>query len=92
MGRPAFAAAVLGSESPGALTDIPFSRLSPSILDHEPRLRVARQILAVLEDHLGVKGLSGRCVLDVGCSSGIITSFLADAGASIAGSTSTAKQ
>ena len=56
-----------------------FSTLSPSILDREDRLRVGRQILAVLEHHLGAGGLAGRRVLDVGCSSGIITGLIASA-------------
>jgi SAM-dependent methyltransferase len=57
---------------------VSFSTLSPSILEKEDRLRVGRQILAVLEDHLRTTGLGARRVLDVGCSSGIITSLLAD--------------
>ena len=57
---------------------IQFSALSPSILVREQRLRVAHQILAVLNEHLKPSGLTGRRLLDVGCSSGIITSFLAD--------------
>jgi SAM-dependent methyltransferase len=56
---------------------IQFSDLSPSILEREDRLRVGRQILAILENHIGTTGLGQRRVLDVGCSSGIITSFLA---------------
>ena len=67
------------------MSEIPFSQLSPSILDEESRLRVARQILAVLEDHLKSSGLRGRRVLDLGCSSGIITKFLADVSDSIVG-------
>src|SRR5262245_38253169 len=55
-----------------------FSRLSPSILNAADRLRVARQILAVLEHHFHSSGLGERRVLDIGCSSGVITSFLAD--------------
>jgi len=55
-----------------------FSALSPSIFDRDNRLRVARQILTVLEAHLETRDLRDRRVLDVGCSSGIITSVLAD--------------
>ena len=62
-----------------------FSTLSPSILQRDQRLRVARQILAVLEDHLKSTGLGDRSVLDIGCSSGIITSFLADFSGPIVG-------
>ena len=67
------------------MKEIPFSALSPSILKREHRLRVGRQILAVLEDHLKSTGLGTRRVLDVGCSSGIITSFLAEVCGSIVG-------
>jgi methylase of polypeptide subunit release factors len=56
---------------------VSFSTLSPSILEREDRLRVGRQILAILEDHLKSVGLAGRSVLDVGCSSGVATAFLA---------------
>lgn len=59
-------------------TAIPFSALRPSILEREGRLRVARQIQAVLDDHLKPTGLADRRVLDIGCSSGVITSFLAN--------------
>ena len=54
-----------------------FSTLSPSILDREDRLRVGRQLLAVLHRHLGENGLAGRRVLDIGCSSGVITGLIA---------------
>jgi SAM-dependent methyltransferase len=62
-----------------------FSTLSPSILDREDRLRVGRQLLAVLDQHLGEGGLAGRRVLDVGCSSGIITGLIAAAAGSTVG-------
>ena len=67
------------------MKDIPFSKLCPSILESERGLRVARQILAVLEGHLKSAGLAKRRVLDIGSSSGIITSFLADFTGSIVG-------
>jgi SAM-dependent methyltransferase len=54
-----------------------FSALSPSILDREDRLRIGRQILAVLDHHLGDGCLAGRRVLDIGCSSGVITALIA---------------
>ena len=56
-----------------------FSTLSPSILDREDRLRVGRQIVAVLDHHLGEGCLAGRRVLDIGCSSGVITTLIAAA-------------
>lgn len=56
---------------------VQFSTLSPSILEHEHRRRVGRQIAAVLDDHLP-GGMRGRRLLDIGCSSGIITSLLAE--------------
>src|SRR5262249_39864199 len=51
--------------------------LSPSILDREDRLRIGRQILALLDHHLGGGCLAGRRVLDIGCSSGVITALIA---------------
>ena len=61
------------------MTDrVDFSTLSPSILERNDRLRVGRQILAVLEDDLSGTGLQGLRVLDIGCSSGVITSLLAE--------------
>lgn len=62
-----------------------FSALSPSILDREDRLRIGRQILAVLDHHLGDGCLVGRRVLDIGCSSGVITGLLATTAASTIG-------
>jgi SAM-dependent methyltransferase len=56
-----------------------FSTLSPSILEREDRLRVGRQLLAVLDHYLGAGRLAGRRVLDVGCSSGVITGLIAAA-------------
>ena len=57
---------------------VEFSTLSPSILERNDRLRVGRQILAVLEADLSVSGLPNLRVLDIGCSSGVITSLLAE--------------
>jgi SAM-dependent methyltransferase len=62
-----------------------FSALSPSILDREDRLRIGRQILSVLDHHLGDRGLVGRRVLDIGCSSGVITALIAATAASTVG-------
>lgn len=56
---------------------VSFSALSPSILEREGRLRIGRQILNVLEHHLQGQTLAGRRVLDIGCSSGIITDLIA---------------
>lgn len=56
---------------------ISFSTLSPSILEREGRLRIGRQILNVLQHHLGPDGLRERRVLDIGCSSGVITALVA---------------
>lgn len=62
------AAPAAGSES--------FSALSPSILEREGRLRIGRQILNVLQHHLR-RPLTGLRVLDIGCSSGVITDLIA---------------
>jgi 2-polyprenyl-3-methyl-5-hydroxy-6-metoxy-1,4-benzoquinol methylase len=64
---------------------IQFSALSPSILEREKRERVGRQILAVVRDHVRRRDLAHLRVLDVGCSSGIITTMLAGAAAHVVG-------
>lgn len=48
-----------------------------SLLEEEGRLRVANQLLAVLEDWYGGKSLKELTVLDYGCSNGVITNFIA---------------
>ncbi len=52
-----------------------FSKLSPAILNPTGRIRVAKQILTVLQDH--EPNIKNKTVLDIGCSSGIITDYLA---------------
>ncbi|HSW89843.1 MAG TPA: class I SAM-dependent methyltransferase [Patescibacteria group bacterium] len=53
-----------------------FSELLPTIVERKERLRVARQIVAVLWDFWSPKKLKYSKVLDIGCSSGIITDFV----------------
>lgn len=55
-----------------------FSKLSPIILDKKSRLEKAKQIVSILKVHLDGQNLQDLKVLDVGCSSGIITAYLAD--------------
>lgn len=52
-----------------------YSKEIPRILDQKGRLRVANQILGVLKTEL--KNLHTLTCLDIGCSSGVITNFLA---------------
>lgn len=60
-----------------------YSQGVPRILDEAERLRIARQIMGVLRANLGkTKNLS---CLDVGCSSGVITNFLASYFKSVVG-------
>lgn len=62
-----------------------FSELVPSVLDPLGRQRVARQILAILNDHYQYLALIKLTALDIGCSSGSITDFLAPHFKSITG-------
>lgn len=55
-----------------------YSQLNPKVLDKKGRERVAMQILTILKEHLGGKNPKIMKVLDIGCSSGIISSILAD--------------
>lgn len=52
-----------------------YSENLPSILEKKERLRVATQIIKVLKVHLG--RLDNLVCLDMGCSSGIISNYLA---------------
>lgn len=53
-------------------------RMNPAILDIKGRKQMARQIFSVISKHLEGKNLKKLKVLDVGCSTGIITNFMAD--------------
>ena len=55
------------------------------VLHTGDRFRVAKQILAILSDALGKKSLKNLRVLDVGCSNGAITYYLASYVKSIIG-------
>jgi 2-polyprenyl-3-methyl-5-hydroxy-6-metoxy-1,4-benzoquinol methylase len=57
---------------------VPFSELFPEVVyDRLGRQQKASKILSVLSDFLG-KRLRERRILDIGCSSGIISNFIAD--------------
>jgi 2-polyprenyl-3-methyl-5-hydroxy-6-metoxy-1,4-benzoquinol methylase len=53
-----------------------FSKAHPELYDFAAREIKAKKILAVLADHFGYEALRGMIALDVGCSSGLITSWL----------------
>jgi len=54
-----------------------YSELHPwAVFDHESRLKKARTAVAVLQDLLGVDKLQSLSVLDIGCSTGIMASYL----------------
>lgn len=57
----------------------------PKILEESERLRVARQIFHLLNKQLVGKNLNDSKVLDIGCSSGVISSYLADKFGSVVG-------
>jgi glycosyltransferase involved in cell wall biosynthesis/ubiquinone/menaquinone biosynthesis C-methylase UbiE len=52
-----------------------YSKSLPSIKDTKTRTKKAKQIVDVLKSHLG--SLSGLICLDVGCSTGVISNYLA---------------
>lgn len=56
-----------------------------SLLDEPGRSRVARQLHAILEDWYGKKKLKQLRVLDYGCSTGIITNFIAGSSKEVMG-------
>lgn len=60
-----------------------YSEAVPKILNKKGRLRVAKQIVGVICFHLRETGKLS--CLDIGCSSGVITSYLADYFGSITG-------
>lgn len=52
-----------------------YSQLVPKILNKEHRLRIAAQIIGVLQEYL--REIQKLSCLDVGCSNGVITNYLA---------------
>lgn len=58
------------------LGNAPFSLSHKNVLEKADRLRVAKQLLAILEDWFGMT-LKTLTILDIGCSSGIITQDIA---------------
>jgi 2-polyprenyl-3-methyl-5-hydroxy-6-metoxy-1,4-benzoquinol methylase len=61
----------------GETRQLPYSRVHPeAVFDIESRNRKAQTILSVLKDHLSVP-FNQLSVLDIGCSTGIITDALA---------------
>jgi ubiquinone/menaquinone biosynthesis C-methylase UbiE len=54
-----------------------YSQSNPEILDPKRRLLVARQIGLILKDYFNGRSFTKMRLLDVGCSSGIITDYLA---------------
>lgn len=60
-----------------------YAALQPLMLDEQHRRLKARKIVAILDHFLG--SLSGRRVLDIGCSGGVIADSLSRAGARVLG-------
>lgn len=48
------------------------------LLEEQGRLRVAKQLTSILKDWYGEDRLKGLRVLDYGCSSGVITNYIAE--------------
>lgn len=53
-----------------------YSTFNPVVLEKRGRLKIAKQIFNVLESRLKNKKLKSLNVLDIGCSSGIISDYL----------------
>ena len=66
-------------------TYISYSTVNPKILEENRRIMVAKEIILVLKDCLKGKNLEKMNLLDVGCSSGVITAYLAQHFASAVG-------
>jgi len=62
-----------------------YSQSNPEILDPKRRLLVAKQISFILRDHFNGKSLKKMRLLDVGCSSGIITNYLSKSSGKVYG-------
>lgn len=54
-----------------------YSQFNPKILDRGDRQKIAQQILTTLTVYLGIRINKRLKILDVGCSSGAITNYLA---------------
>lgn len=59
------------------LGNTPYSLAHQIIFQKEDRLRVAKQLLTILQEHTGKKYFKDWKLLDIGCASGIITQYLA---------------
>lgn len=59
------------------LGNVAFSISHKVVLEKNDRLRVANQLLAILQMHTRKKNLLSLNILDIGCSSGVITDHLA---------------
>jgi SAM-dependent methyltransferase len=62
-----------------------YSEIQSKMLVEDERRKKAAKIVAVLEHFLGTPDLTGRTVLDIGCSTGFITDELHRAGADVTG-------
>ncbi len=55
-----------------------YSSFNPIVLEKKGRLKIARQIWGVLRRELSDRKLTSLALLDIGCSSGIITNYLSE--------------
>jgi len=59
------------------LGNVPYSAGHKEILKKNDRERVAKQLISIIQDSIPKKKLKTSEVLDIGCSSGVITQYLA---------------
>lgn len=67
------------------LGTVSFSLAHSQVLEKSDRQRVATQLVSIMRDFLNRKNLKGLKILDIGCSSGVITQSIARHGGTVVG-------
>jgi len=67
------------------LGNVSYSAAHNEILKKNDRERVAKQLISIIQDSIPKKKLKTSEVLDIGCSSGVITQYLARHGRTVVG-------
>ncbi len=67
------------------LGTVSFSLAHKKVLERSDRQRVATQLVLIIKEFLGKKNFDTLRILDIGCSSGVITQFMARQGGAIIG-------
>lgn len=67
------------------LGTVSFSLAHNKVLERADRQRVATQLVLIMKESLSRKNFEGIKILDIGCSSGVITQFIARQGGTVVG-------